>query len=88
MLTLSMIVYLCSEFVPAVEGVRMVVNYGFDRVRFAAPVRSGRRIRAVVRLLDAKERSGQILVKVKVTIKVEDETKPALVAEWLTMHFS
>ncbi len=88
MLTLSMIVYLCSEFVPAVEGVRMVVNYGFDRVRFAAPVRSGKRIRAVVRLLDAKERSGQILVKVKVTIKVEDETKPALVAEWLTMHFS
>ena len=88
MLTLSMIVYLCSEFVPAVEGVRMVVNYGFDRVRFAAPVKSGRRIRAVVRLLDAKERSGQILVKVKVTIKVEDETKPALVAEWLTMHFS
>ena len=88
MLTLSMIVYLCSDFVPAVEGVRMVVNYGFDRVRFAAPVRSGKRIRAVVRLLDAKERSGQILVKVKVTIKVEDETKPALVAEWLTMHFS
>ena len=88
MLTLSMIVYLCSDFVPAVEGVRMVVNYGFDRVRFAAPVKSGRRIRAVVRLLDAKERSGQILVKVKVTIQVEDETKPALVAEWLTMHFS
>ncbi len=88
MLTLSMIVYLCSDFVPAVEGVRMVVNYGFDRVRFAAPVRSGKRIRAVVRLLDAKERSGQILVKVKVTIKVEGETRPALVAEWLTMHFS
>ena len=37
MLTLSMIVYLCADFVPAVEGVRMVVNYGFDRVRFAAP---------------------------------------------------
>ena len=88
MLTLSMIVHLCEAFVPAVEGVRMVVNYGFDRVRFAAPVRSGRRIRAVVRLLDAKERSGQILVKVKVTIQVEDETKPALVAEWLSMHFS
>ena len=42
----------------------------------------------MVRLLDAKERSGQILVKVKVTIQVEDETKPALVAEWLSMHFS
>ena len=88
MLTLSMIVYLCRDFVPAVEGVRMVVNYGFDRVRFAAPVKSGGRIRAVAKLLDAKERSGQILVKVKVTIETEGETKPALVAEWLTMHCS
>ena len=51
-------------------------------------MRSGRRIRAVVNLLDAKERSGHILVKVKVAMEVEDETKPALVAEWLTMHFS
>lgn len=88
MLTLSMIVHLCSDFVPAVEGVRMVVNYGFDRVRFATPVKSGGRIRAVVKLLDAKERSGQILVKVKVTIQTEGETKPALVAEWLTLHVS
>ena len=88
MLTLSMIVYLCRDFVPAVEGVRMVVNYGFDRVRFAAPVKSGGRIRAVAKLLDAKERSGHILVKVKVTIETEGETKPALVAEWLTMHCS
>ena len=37
MLTLSMIVHLCENFVPTVEGVRMVINYGFDRVRFAAP---------------------------------------------------
>ena len=88
MLTLSMIVHLCSAFVPEIEGVRMLVNYGFDRVRFAAPVKSGRRIRAVVKLLSAKERKSQILVKVKVTIEVEGETKPALVAEWLTMHFS
>ena len=88
MLTLSMGGHLCREFVPAVQGVRMLVNYGFDRVRFSAPVRSGKRIRAVVRLLDARERRGQILVKVKVTIEVEGETRPALVAEWLTMHFS
>lgn len=88
MLTLSMVVYLCTEFAPEVEGVRMLVNYGFDRVRFAAPVRSGKRIRAVVRLLDARERRGQILVKARVTIEVEGETRPALVAEWLTMHFS
>ena len=88
MLTLSMIVHLCEDFLPTVEGVRMVVNYGFDRIRFATPVRSGGRIRAVVRLLDAKKRSGQILVKVKVTIEVEGEARPALVAEWLTLHLS
>ena len=88
MLTLSMIVHLCENFVPAVEGVRMVINYGFDRVRFAAPVKVDGRIRAVAKLVEAKERSGQILVKVKVTIEIENEAKPALVAEWLTMHFS
>ena len=88
MLTLSMIVHLCEDFLPTVIGVRMVVNYGFDRIRFATPVRSGGRIRAVVRLLDAKKRSGQILVKVKVTIEVEGEARPALVAEWLTLHLS
>jgi len=88
MLTLSMIVHLCENFVPAVEGVRMVINYGFDRVRFVAPVKVDGRIRAVATLIEAKERSGQILVKVKVTIEIENESKPALVAEWLTMHCS
>ena len=88
MLTLSMIVHLCDNFAPSVEGVRMVINYGFDRVRFAAPVKVDGRIRAVATLIDVKERSGQILVKAKVTIEIEGESKPALVAEWLTMHFS
>ena len=86
MLTLSMIVHLCDNFVPSVEGVRMVINYGFDRVRFAAPVKVNGRIRTVAKLIEAKKRSGQILVKAKVTIEIENESKPALVAEWLTMH--
>lgn len=86
MLTLSMIVHLCDNFVPSVEGVRMVINYGFDRVRFAAPVKVDGRIRTVAKLIEAKKRSGQILVKAKVTIEIENESKPALVAEWLTMH--
>ena len=86
MLTLSMIVHLCDNFAPSVEGVRMVINYGFDRVRFAAHVKVDGRIRAVATLIDVKERSGQMLVKAKVTIEIEGESKPALVAEWLTMH--
>jgi hypothetical protein len=36
--------------------------------------------------MDVRERSGQLIVKTKVTIEIEGETKPALVAEWLTMH--
>ena len=88
MLTLSLIVHLCENFVPAIEGVRMVINYGFDRVRFATPVKADGRVRAVAMLKDAKERSGQILVKAKITIEVEGKSKPALVAEWLTMHVS
>ncbi|MED5534483.1 MAG: MaoC family dehydratase [Pseudomonadota bacterium] len=86
MLTLSMIIHFCDNFVPSIEGVRMVINYGFDRVRFAAPVKVDGRVRAAAKLIEVKERSGQILVKVKVTIEIENESKPALVAEWLTMH--
>ena len=64
----------------------MVINYGFDKVRFAAPVKANDRIRAVAKLADVRERAGQLLVKAKVTIEIEGETKPALVAEWLTLH--
>ena len=86
MLTLSMIVYLCNQMVPALEGSEMVINYGFDKVRFPSPVKVGGRIRAAGELLQATERSGHILVKLKVTIEIENEEKPAVVAEWLTMH--
>ena len=86
MLTLSMIVHLCESFAPDIDGLQMVINYGFDKVRFAAPVKVGKRIRAVAKLLEAKERGGQLVVKTKVTIEIEGEAKPALVAEWLTMH--
>ncbi len=86
MLTLSLIVGFCQDFAPALEGSKMVFNYGFDKVRFAAPVKANDRIRAVAKLADVRERAGQLLVKAKVTIEIEGETKPALVAEWLTLH--
>lgn len=87
LLTLSLIVHLCLPFVPKIEGTKLLVNYGFDRVRFSAPVRVGKRIRASAVLADAVERkSGQILLKLDVTIEIEGETKPALTAEWLSLH--
>jgi acyl dehydratase len=87
LLTLSLIVHLCWPFLPQLAGTKLLVNYGFDRVRFSAPVKVGGRIRARGRLADVAERKpGQVIVKVDVTIEIEDEDKPALVAEWLSLH--
>jgi acyl dehydratase len=87
LLTLSMIVHLCLDLVPRLEGTRMLLNYGFDRVRFPTFVRSGSRIRARASLRAAKERSPrQYLLTLDVTIEIEHETKPAVVAEWLSFH--
>lgn len=89
LLTLSMIVRLCLDAVPEIENRRMLLNYGFDKIRFPAPVKVGRRIRARTRLADAQERKpGQILVRLDVTIEIEGEDRPALVAEWLSLHLT
>jgi acyl dehydratase len=87
LLTLSMIVRMCVAHIPQIEGTRMLLNYGFDKVRFPAPVKVGSRIRAAVKLADAFERSpGQVMMKLEVVIEIEHEEKPGLVAEWLTLH--
>lgn len=87
LLTLSLIVRLCLEFVPELENRQLMLNYGFDKVRFPAPVRVGSRVRARVTLADAAERGpGQVLIRLHVTFEIEGERKPALVAEWLSLH--
>jgi len=87
LLTLSMIVHLCLPFIPKLGDTKLVVNYGFDKVRFSAPVKVGKRIRARVKLSGVEERKpGNVIVKVDVTIEIENEDKPALVAEWLSLH--
>ena len=86
-LSLSMLSTLAYEALPELDGdVRMGVNYGFDEVRFQAPVKSGARVRAVFTLADADVRpSGRILFTYDVTLEIEDSTKPALTAQWLTL---
>src|SRR5690606_30368107 len=87
LLTLSLIVPLCFDFVPKIERTKMLLNYGFDKVRFPAPVRVGKRIRASAVLAEVAERKpGQLLMKLDVTIEIENEPKPALTAEWLSLH--
>lgn len=89
-LTVSLLPYLQSTMEGFVvpEGMKMGMNYGFDKLRFMAPVKVDQRIRARARLMDATEKKpGQWLMKFEYTIEIEGEEKPALVAEWLLMYF-
>ncbi|MCY4297239.1 MAG: MaoC family dehydratase [Gammaproteobacteria bacterium] len=68
------------------ENTVMGINYGLDRVRFVNPVRSGQRIRARFTLAGAEEKSpGRFLLRYAVSVEIEGEEKPALVADWLGM---
>lgn len=85
-LTLSMLPYLVTGIGVGVEGAVMGLNYGFDRIRFLAPVKSGSRVRARAKLSGFQEKSPrQFLVTQEITVEIENEPRPALVAEWLTM---
>lgn len=67
-----------------IEGTKMMINYGLDRVRFINPVRAGKRVRGRFELLDITEKKpGQYLLKHRATVEIEGEEKPALIAEWL-----
>jgi acyl dehydratase len=85
-LTLSLLSTMAYETLPNIEGRALGINYGFDRVRFLAPVRSGKRVRALFTLTDVTTREAkQVLVRYAVTVEIEGEAKPALSAEWLTL---
>ena len=71
------------------DTTRMAVNYGLDRVRFLAPVKSGKRLRGHFTLDSAEEKApGQLLLKHSVTVEIEGEDKPALTAQWLGLIFT
>ena len=85
-LTLSMLSHIATQNGISPEGVVMGINYGFDKVRFLAPVRAGKRIRAQVEILDITPKDdNRFLIKQGITVEIEDEETPALVAEWLSM---
>ncbi len=72
----------------ALQGVTMGVNYGFERVRLISPVRAGKRIRGRFVLKAMEERAaGQVLATLGVTVEIEGEAKPAVVADWLALQF-
>lgn len=72
----------------AVEGLKMGVNYGFEKVRMMSPVKVNKRVRGVFTLMSAVERvPGQWKIVYSVKVEIEGEEKPALMAEWVSIQF-
>tara|TARA_R110002072_G_scaffold269868_2_gene429433 strand:+ start:169767 stop:170234 length:468 start_codon:yes stop_codon:yes gene_type:complete len=86
-LTLSMLSMLGAEAGNVrLEGTRMTINYGLDKVRFLNPVRTGSRIRARFVLLSIEEKNpGQWLLKNQATVEIDGQDKPAMIAESLSL---
>lgn len=85
-LSLSLLSYLNAQIAVVPENLAMGINYGSDRVRYLAPVRVGKRIRSRQKVLEVTEKNpGQWLMKNEVTVEIEGEETPALVAEILSM---
>lgn len=86
-LTLSLASAMSYDALPPLDGVVMGVNYGFDKLRFLAPVPAGSKVRGRFRLLSAEDKgSGRWLLKHELTVEIEGADKPALIAEWLSMQ--
>lgn len=89
-LTLSLLPYLQTTMpdlvVPA--GLKMGMNYGFDKIRFLAPVKVDAQVRAVAKLKDVVEKNpGQFLLTSEYSVEIEGQPKPALIADWMVMYF-
>jgi acyl dehydratase len=88
-LSLSLLSRMGAEAMLLPEGLKMAVNYGLDRVRFLAPVKSGKRVRGRFTLDSVEERApGQLLLRHNVTVEIEGDDKPALTAVWLGLMFT
>ena len=88
-LSLSLLSRMAAEAMLIPEGLKVAVNYGLDRVRFLAPVKSGKRVRGRFTLDSIDEKApGQWLLRHTVTVEIEDEDKPALTAQWLGLMFT
>ena len=89
-LTLALIPFL-AEMVdpdkPMIPGAQRLINYGLNKVRFPAPVSPGKKLRTRSELVNVQEVKGALEIVRKVTIVIENEEKPACVAEMVTRAF-
>jgi acyl dehydratase len=87
-LTMSLLSIMSYEVMPVVAGTTMGVNYGFDKLRFVSPVRSGSRVCGRFTLAEASLRKPKELQsRTHVTVEIEGEEKPALVADWIGLLY-
>ena len=87
-LTVSLLSVFSYEALPKIVGVTRGVNYGFDRLRFIAPVRAGSRLRGRFELMEAKLRGpDELMSRTSVSVEIEGEAKPALVADWIGLIY-
>jgi acyl dehydratase len=87
-LTMSLMSIMSYEVMPVIEGTTMGVNYGFDRLRFLSPVRSGSRVRGRFTLTEATLRKPkELLSRTSVSVEIEGEQKPALAADWIGLIY-
>jgi acyl dehydratase len=88
-LTLSLLAGLIEKIGITPENTVMGMNYGFDKVRFLAPVKSGKRVRMVGEVLKVDQKDeNRFLTTFSVSIEIEGEDTPALIAEFLLMSFT
>ena len=85
-LSLSLLSAMNYDCLPRVIEQTMGINYGFEKVRFMTPVKSGARVRGRFTMADARFRGGgMLMVTYDVTVEIENERKPALTANWMTI---
>ena len=86
-LTLSLLSYLNAQNLVVPEGLVMGINYGSNKIRYIQPVKVGERIRSRQKLLQVSQKMpGQWMVKSAVTVEIEHNEKPAMVAEILSLY--
>lgn len=82
-LTLSLLPCLVAQ-IYRVDGAKMGINYGLNKMRFPAPVPVGSKVRANAELAEVDEVQGGLQLVVRTTLEIEGSDKPGCVAEWVT----
>jgi len=86
-LTLSLFTHFLGEAIQPPPDVRHVINYGLNRVRFPAPLRSGAKLRARIRLESCRDLPESVEAIFGITIETDGNEKPCCVAEWIVRYF-